>query len=207
LNIKTIIFDLGGVIIDLHECKTIEQFARLSGKDFTEIENLLYEDLLFKNYETGLIRSPEFRAGLNALLATDLTDDQIDQAWNAMLGEIPIERLTLLKQLRQHYQVVILSNTNAIHVMAFNGRLMKICNEPTFESFTDLVFFSHLLKLRKPDPAVFLKALELSKTKATEALFLDDKLDNLRTAQSLGMETIHIESPDQIFKLRKYVNG
>ena len=106
MNIRTFIFDLGGVIIDLDESKTFSQLARLSGRSFQEVQDLPNQSELFKNFEKGLIPDHEFRNGLRELLNAAMSDQQIDDAWNVMLGDMPVDRLHLLNHLRKDHQVV-----------------------------------------------------------------------------------------------------
>ena len=205
LNIKTIIFDLGGVIIDLDESATYHALANLGAKTYDEVVQIAYNEPIFREYEMGLVDDVTLRNGMRSIFGKKLKNQQIDDAWNAMLGAIPKTRLNLLVKLRTKFHVAILSNTNHIHELAFNQILKKSSNQPSLHSFVDQVFFSHEMNMRKPDLEIYQKVLELTETKPTEALFLDDKLENLRGAQAAGLQTMHINSPDEIFKLNKYV--
>ncbi|PIB34871.1 hypothetical protein BFP72_05360 [Reichenbachiella sp. 5M10] len=206
MNINTIIFDLGGVIIDLNEKATVEAFAQLSGKDITEVVKYYQESDTFKQYEMGLIPSDEFRAYIREILDTpQATDHEIDRAWNAMLGNIPLRRLEWMIKLQKTYKICILSNTNAIHESAFNQTLLEVSGKPCLDDFAHEVYFSHRLHLRKPNMDIYEKVLELSGQSAAGCLFLDDKLENLKGAASVGIQTMHISYPDEIFKLESRV--
>lgn len=205
MNIKTIIFDLGGVIIDLNFKRTPEAFSKLTGWKFDDIYQMYFEPGLLQDYEKGLITDQELRAGINNLFSTNLTDSQIDEAWCAMLGPIPKARLDFMNRLRQQYQVLVLSNTNSIHVEAFNQTINKVSGEASLEAFADEIYFSHELNMRKPDRDIYEEVLERSNNKAEDCLFLDDTKHNLDTAEQIGIHTMHITHPDQIFNLSAHV--
>ena len=205
MNINTFIFDLGGVIIDLDESSTIASFSKFTNISIDEINGLVYSSPIFQQYEKGLINDEEFRWQVRGLFKVDLKDEQIDESWNAMLGEIPKERIDLLGQLRKNHKVIILSNTNAIHIRKFNQILFLSTGKSSLNECADYVFFSHELNMRKPDSEIYEEILKLSATKPQEALFLDDKLENLDSAGQLGIRTMQISNPSQIFELRKYV--
>ena len=205
MNIQTIIFDLGGVVIDLDFKKTPEAFSQLTDWSFDDIYQLYFKPGLLHEYETGLISDQEFRCGINDLFGTTLTDNQIDKAWCAMLGSIPRARLDFMQELRKKYQVLVLSNTNAIHVTAFNQTIKAVTGEDSLESFADKVYFSHELNMRKPDLEIYEEILKQSNLIAEECLFLDDTLPNLETAAKVGIQTMHITHPDQIFNLTAHV--
>lgn len=205
VNIKTIIFDLGGVIIDLDFKRTPEAFTQLTNWKFDDIFKLYFEPGLLQDYEKGLLSDQEFRAGVNSLFGTQLTDDEIDKAWCAMLGPVPKKRLDFMNNLRKDYQVLVLSNTNAIHVEAFNQTIEKVSGEKSLDAFADGVYFSHELKMRKPDEEIYQEILKRSNNKAEDCLFLDDTQHNLDTAAQLGIHTLHITHPDQIFNLTAHV--
>lgn len=191
-KIKTIIFDLGGVIINLYVEKTISAFAQLSGRSEQEVEKAYLSADVFKQYEKGLISDAEFRQCLKDEFALKATDTEIDQAWNAMLGEIPTDRIEAIKSLIRDFKCIVLSNTNAIHAKAFH----KILSDSfPFKHLNDLfheVYFSHELKQRKPDQEIYQNVLSLSQTESTEALFMDDSQLNLGAASELNIHTLHI---------------
>lgn len=205
LNITTFIFDLGGVIIDLDEPATIRAFSQVSGIPEQKILETLSSSKLFIDYEKGLISDTCFRVGVNQTFNSSLTDEQIDKCWNAMLKTITKDRLDLLLALKEKYKVIVLSNTNSIHIKAFNKILEKVSGKDSLTYFAHHVFLSHELHMRKPDEEIYREILRLSGSNATESLFMDDKLENLKGAEKTGVQTMHISSPDEIFELNQYV--
>lgn len=119
-QIKNLVFDLGGVILNLDTGKTFEAFASLSGKPVTELKVAASQTSFFNDYEKGLLSDSQFREELKSFLGQSLSDQQIDQAWNAMLLDLPQKKLALLEELRKTHRLFLLSNTNNIHLQCFN---------------------------------------------------------------------------------------
>ena len=201
LNIQTLIFDLGGVIIDLHEQATIEAFVTLTGQSPENVIGHYQNSSLFKKHEKGLITDAQFRDGIRKLMNVTSTDQQIDDAWNSMLMAIPIERLHFLNKLRKKYHVLILSNTNSIHENAFTKILQDVSGKPSIHYYADQVFYSHEIHMRKPDQEIYQFVIDDSKIDPKTTLFLDDKKENLLGAKSVGIQTKHITRPNQIFEI------
>ncbi len=151
---------------------------------------------MFLDLERGTIGEEEFRNGLRKLTGVAASDEAIDHAWNAMLGDIPLHRLEKVKKLGETYQTFVLSNTNSIHERAFNQILQKITGKPSLEHFFHKVYFSHNMCCRKPEQKIYEQLLEENQLNAEEVLFLDDKPENLRGAEKLKIKTFHVPSPD-----------
>jgi glucose-1-phosphatase len=199
--VKNLIFDLGGVIIDLNVEKTKEAFALMSGKPISEVQEILASSSEFLLYEKGLISDQEFRNSVRHMLKTDATDLEIDAAWNAMLGGIPGNRIELLKKLRNNYQLFLLSNTNNIHLVCFNEIVKSACGSSSLNPYFDRAYFSHIVNMRKPDAEIYNLVLNDNNLLAHETLFLDDNTSNLEGASQLGIQTYHVRYPDMIFSL------
>ena len=201
-KIKNLIFDLGGVIIDLDTSKTIRAFAQLSGKKDNEILTLASHSI-FKQYEKGEITNDDFRKGLRELFFLDLEDHVIDKAWNAMIGELPSYRLEMLKQLRKNYNVFILSNTNHIHIEYVHRYLNNNYEVQDFSTYADMVHYSQLMGMRKPDIEIYQSVLNQNNLDAEFSLFLDDNEENLEGARRAGIQTILVTHPDEVPQLLK----
>jgi glucose-1-phosphatase len=200
-SVKNLIFDLGGVIINLAPDKTVAAFAQLSGMPQAEVLHLYAGQAVFHDYEKGLVSDGEFRAALRSLFTTDATDAQLDACWNAMLLDIPISRIELLKKLRKKYSLYLLSNTNNIHLQCFNGIVSNTTGQKSLDELFDRAYYSHLMKMRKPDTEIYEYVLEQHALVSGETLFLDDNRSNLEGAQKVGIQTFHVEHPDLIFTL------
>jgi len=191
-KIKTIIFDLGGVIINLYVEKTISAFSQISGLSEKEVEKAYLSADVFKKYEKGLISDGKFRENLRDKFNLKASDDEIDKAWDSMLGEIPIDRIEAIKRLMLNYKCIVLSNTNAIHAKAFHKILGDSFQYTHLNELFHEVYFSHDLNQRKPDHEIYQNVLSLSQTESNEALFMDDSQLNLDSAAKLGIQTLHI---------------
>jgi len=200
-GIKHLIFDLGGVIIDLDPGSTFKAFERLTGRPFEHWKEGMDHSQLFLDYEKGLIDDTQFREGVRRLGNITATDAEIDLAWNAMLGNIPAHRIQKVVELGQDFTTYVLSNTNHIHELAFNQILYRSMGKAELGHFFHKVYFSHNMKLRKPDAEIYRAVLDDSGLKPEEVLFLDDKPENLRGAEKLKIQTFHVPSPDSWLEL------
>lgn len=192
-GIKHIIFDLGGVLLNIDYNLTEKAFINAGITNFGELYAQLGQTALFDELETGKIGTDEFVAALQKIAGVALTRGQILQAWNAMLLDFPLRRLQLLQQLRLYYDLVLLSNTNEIHEEMFNSILMSDRGIPNIGVFFDKVYFSHRVGLRKPGKEVFERILEECSFKPEHTLFIDDSPQHIATAKELGIQTIYLE--------------
>lgn len=192
-SFRNIIFDLGGVILNLSVPATLQAFASKSQKTVEQISAHLSAPE-FLAYEKGQISDSDFRAAVRGRLGTSLTDQDIDNCWNAMLGDLPMAGINLLTSLRKTHQTFLLSNTNAIHLSRF-ASIVRYANIDNFDALFTRAYYSHLIGMRKPDTEIFQHVLQQNNLRANETVFLDDNEVNLRGAASVGIHTIHIENP------------
>jgi putative hydrolase of the HAD superfamily len=188
--IKNLIFDFGGVIINLDPKRMVMAFAELGVKDIEKVNKSIADAGLYLDLEMGLITPAGFREGMRKCTGLKLTDSQVDNAWNAMILDIPPSRLALLEELKENYNIFLLSNTNEIHYMYFNKYLSETYGIQKLDQIFTKCYYSHQLKLRKPEPEIFLKVLSLAGLKADECLFIDDSKENVKTARDLGIHGI-----------------
>lgn len=191
-NIELLIFDLGGVIINLHVERTISAFSKLSGKPEEEVLSAYEEAPYFKTHEKGLISDADFRDSLRNDLDFDASDDAVDEAWSAMLGTIPAKRVMQVQELSKKYTCVVLSNTNAIHEKAFHRILNQSSSYNHLNKLFHEVHFSHEWNMRKPDAEIYEKILKHHGLAGAQCLFMDDGEHNLTAAAQLGIHTLHI---------------
>lgn len=200
-GIKNIIFDLGGVIINLSVEKTHQAFAALSGKPIEEIKSIVHHGAFFHQYEKGLIDDTDFRYHLRESLNMIVGDNELDQAWNAMLLDIPMDRIHLLQQLKPKFNLFLLSNTNNIHLQCFNSKVQQLTGLAAIDEYFHAAYYSHLIKMSKPDVEIYEYVLQSNNLVAHETIFLDDNKDNLVGANKAGIQTFHVQHPDQLFSL------
>lgn len=200
-EIKNLIFDLGGVIINLDVARTYRAFADLAQCSVEEVKSKIYEQTFFNEYEKGMLTDDEFRAHIRVFLNTQVTDNQIDFAWNAMLLDIPKEKYQMLLKLKSDFNVFLLSNTNNIHLKAVNELVFKDTKQSGLGHYFHRDYYSHLMKMRKPDPEIFECVLLENSLAAHETYFLDDNLENIQGAKSVGIQTAHVTSPELVLSL------
>ena len=195
-EIKNIIFDWGGVLIDLDFDRCQQTFEELGVGNLRQLVTGADENNLFKKYELGLITTAEFREEIRQLACRQqnseapLTDEAIDKVWNSMVKTVPVEKLQLLSELRKHYSVFLLSNTNELHWEHASARVFHYGNLER-DDFFQKIFLSYEMHLAKPSPEIFQTALAEAGLRAEETLFIDDSLANCEAAASVGLQTAH----------------
>lgn len=200
MAIKNIIFDLGGVIIDIYPEKSLKAFAGyING--LSEIN--VYQHRLFHELETGALSPADFRDKLRETLGVIISDAIIEDCMNAMLGGIPAERIGMLEKMKQRYQTLLLSNTNAIHYDAIKRYLSGMPGATSLEKYFNKTYYSHIVGLRKPDVRIFELVLRENNLTPSETLYLDDTGEHLKSAQSLGIVTVKVTPENDIMKILK----
>jgi HAD superfamily hydrolase (TIGR01509 family) len=202
-SIKNIIFDLGGVIINIDYQKTIDEFRKLSTEGNIIEFNQKNQSEVFDELETGRISNHDFREKLREHYHLNATDQQIDDAWNAMLLDIPQERIDLLRKLRKDHKLFLLSNTNAIHLIAFNKIVEDSFGMPALDELFDKCYYSHLAGDRKPNGQIFERILQENGLKKEETLFIDDSIQHIEAADQVGIQTLHLAPPLTINQVLK----
>ena len=206
-NIRHIILDFGGVLLNIDYTRTEKAFRDLGIDDFGERYSQLKQTELFDQLETGRITEEKFLSALKEISGKMLSDQQIIEAWNAMLLDLPLRRLQILQQLQLHFDLFLLSNTNAIHEAAFNKILKAQAGFASMAVFFDKVYFSHRVGLRKPDKAIFELILNEHQLQPERTLFVDDSPQHIEAAQKLGIQTIFLKKgmtiEDDVFKAKR----
>lgn len=201
-GISTIIFDLGGVLVDLSVEKTINAFAGLSGWAEHQVAEVYQTHSEFFAFERGEISDTEFRNVLRRIFKTEASDQELDKSWNAMLIGLPAKKLEMVAKLKQQFQVVVLSNTNNIHLQCINKNFL---GGETLNTHFNRCYFSHEVGMRKPEPRIYKHVLQHQNIISGSVVFLDDNVENLQAAQTLGIHTIHIQHAEQVFTIFKNV--
>jgi putative hydrolase of the HAD superfamily len=201
-SIDTIIFDLGEVIVDLHTHKTIDAFASLFQNPDFNLYNFHHQVSFFNEFEKGLISETTFRQHIrNSVQIQNISDEDIDTAWNAMLGDTPQKKLDILSELKKTHKILALSNTNSIHIKFINNYLSNRKTGDCLENYFHFAYYSHHLFARKPDKEIYQKLIALENINPSKTLFIDDRIENIKTAQELGMQTFHMTHPEQFYDL------
>jgi HAD superfamily hydrolase (TIGR01509 family) len=205
-KIKSIIFDLGGVIMNLDVPRTINAFDTLGIKNIVNDTGHHYQYSFFYDFEIGQISENTFLQSLSNLSNQPNNFLEVEKAWNAMILDIPKDRIDFLQTLKEDYNLFLLSNTNSIHQRKF----LKEFEDNYGYSFKKLfikTYYSHEIGIRKPDLEVFNFILDDSNLKAEETLFADDAISNIKSAQKIGLHTFHVENYNTTSILEKLKNS
>ena len=191
-QVKTIIFDLGGVLLDIDFKLSEKAFADLGVTNFSDFFNQFHSNDLFRRLETGMDDNL-FYDDLRTATGLSLSDDQIRDAWNALLLDFRPESIAVLPQLRKRYKLYLLSNTNEIHLQEFQRRYEVWRPGQVFDELFDVAYYSHRIGHRKPNASAFEYVLQKHELTPAETVFIDDSINNIEAAQQLGLQTIHLQ--------------
>ena len=195
-NIENIIFDLGGVLLDIDYNQTRVAFENLGISRFDEMYSQANADKLFQKLETGTISEEDFYEELNRAAGLQLSPEEIKQAWNAMLLNFREESLNFLGEIKDKYKIFLLSNTNKIHLTSFNKTFHQKKREKPFESYFNKAFYSFEIGMRKPDVECYEWVLKDLKIDPQKTLFIDDSIKNIEEAEKAGLHTLLL-SPEK----------
>ena len=197
-KIKNIIFDFGGVIIDIDYWRSINAFIKLGAKEFESIYSQASQIEVFDKLDKGLISPDDFRKELIRFFPPQTTLQMIDDAWNAILLGIPGHRIHMLEKIRKNYRLILMSNTNIIHYDIYSKELKEKFGYDTLDCLFDKVYLSFELGMRKPDTAFFKLILDENHLDPATTLFIDDSEQNLPPAQSLNIHTFYLEKDTDV---------
>lgn len=187
-NIKNLVFDLGGVIMDLNRERCVEALEALGMKDAESMLGLYKQTGPFLELEEGKLSPEKFREEMRKKIDGKVSDEQLDNALNKFLVGIPLERLRSLKKLRESYKVFMLSNTNPI---MFDSKIKECFSIDGYEvnDYFDGICLSYKAKYSKPDPGIYIYMIDKFGIKPQETLFFDDSRKNLDAAEKIGFKT------------------
>ena len=198
-NIKTIIFDLGAVLLNINYQLTIIEFAKFGVKNVDSFYSKKVQKNLFNEIETGKISADRFLKSLQKETENASTNE-VRNAWNSMLLDLPKERIELLKKLKKDFPIYLLSNTNSIHISEFRKKLGETKYQEFYNLF-DKVYYSHEIGFRKPNKEAFQLILDENNLKANEVLFIDDSPQHIEGANKLGIQTHHLSDTEEVTAL------
>lgn len=189
-KIENIILDYGNVIFMIDFDKSQQAFTQLGIQNVDEIFAHSGQIELFDDFDKGHIRPADFRDGIRELTKNNnLTDQQIDDAWNALLLGVPEGKHDILLQLKSRYRTFLLSNNNAIHYGYCMQHIQDKYGVEDNSVFFEQAYYSHLMGMRKPNTDIFEFVLNKHNLNPATTLFIDDSPQHLRTAAALGMHT------------------
>ena len=200
-KIDNIIFDLGNVILDIDYQSTIKAFEKIGIENASILYSKSSQTKIFDQLETGKITKEDFILEIQKIIPK-ASKSEIINAWNAIIKDLPESRIDILKNLKDKFSIFLLSNTNSIHI----NDIVKKIGRGKYDEFYNLfdkVYYSHEVKLRKPDPNIFKLVINENNLKIKNTLFIDDSIQHINSAKKLGLQTYHlnnsIESLETIF--------
>ena len=201
-SIKNIIFDFGGVICDIDISLSEHKFKEFGpAKTFStrspETPSLLFEKLV-DQLETGDISSREFRDTIREHYLSSPSDEAIDEAWNALLLDIPRQRIRLLEKIRDHYHIFLLSNSNEIHYQKYLTDFQRKFGYRDFSELFEKAWFSFQVHMKKPEQEIFEFVLSDGGLLPGETLFIDDTLIHIESARRIGINGYHLQQGTEI---------
>ena len=199
-NIKNIIFDLGGVILNIDFKRTEDALKELGIDNFSTYMSKVHISSFFKEYEMGKIDDAAFIKSIQSLSPKPLTEAEVINAWNALLLDFPQERIELLRTLKKKYRLFLLSNTNLIHYRKYQEQIY-LQTGGYLEDLFEKTYYSHSVHLSKPDVAIFQLVIKENKLIPAETLFVDDTESNLPGAIQAGLHIAHIKPGKSILNL------
>lgn len=202
-QIKNVIFDLGGVVLDIDFKRTDEAFRLLGLENFFEHISPTHITHFFEEYETGMIDDVAFLKGVAGLIGKEAAEGEIIAAWNALLLDFLPERIELLKKIKSRYRTFLLSNTNSLHHQEYQRRLSAAYGI-RLEDLFEKTYYSHTARLRKPHGAIFELVLRENGLVPAETLFIDDTAANLPEAEQLGIRVHHLVPGSSITELELF---
>ncbi|MBL7912272.1 MAG: HAD family phosphatase [Bacteroidia bacterium] len=205
-HIKNIIFDLGGVIINLDVNRTISEFNKLTYMPFEAIYTQAAQSELFDSFDKGQISPEEFFYELRRQIRYDGPDHELLRAWNAMLLDVPEKRLDVLVSMKQNYNTFLLSNTNEPHIAAFEHELYLKHGVKNFNDYFDEVYYSCRMNMRKPNKDIFEFVLEANGLKPEETVFIDDSIQHVKGAGECGISAFLLPKNAEIGDFLKELN-
>jgi putative hydrolase of the HAD superfamily len=190
MNVKNIVFDFGGVLLDLEPSHSNESMAKVL--DCDDI-NAMYEEhkSLFIEFEKGNLRYENFLWNVQRLGKKVPDPKSTIDAWNAMLKGWNTKKFDLLKALKAKYKLYLLSNTNEIHMQWVKNDLRITHGIDDFDTrFFDKTYYSYKLGMIKPDRAIFQYVIDDAGIDPTESIYIDDLQENVDAALKLGFRAV-----------------
>ena len=199
-GVKNIIFDLGGVILNIDYGQTANAFKKIGVTNFDEIYSQAKQGQVFDKLETGKLSIEEFSNYMKEFVPS-LKSIDIDKAWNAMLLDLPVQRIDLLKELKKGYRLFLLSNTNEIHIKAFRKMIKSSYGEYILDDIFEQQYYSSEIGMRKPNVDCFQYVLDQNGLEPSETLFIDDSMQHVEGARKLKIKAYHLKQEEDITTL------
>lgn len=189
-GIENIVFDLGGVIINLNHELTWRAFKAHFPTNFTALHQQIKNNQLLERFETGKIESSTFTHFF--IENSSMSHHEVIEAWNSMLLDLPDERIQLIKRLSKKYRLFLLSNTNEIHY-SFIENMYHVKENNNFSTLFEKCYLSFQVGFRKPEKEIFEHLIKTSNLNPSKTLFIDDTAEHIVSAKSIGIKSVFLD--------------
>jgi FMN phosphatase YigB (HAD superfamily) len=205
VKIQSVIFDLGGVLINLDPERTRQSFIKLGTPHFDQLFTVYKSTQLFYDLETGHVDPDTFIKTLQKETAKGTSEQDIVDAWNAMLLDFRLESLNFVNQLKEKYPTFLFSNTNIIHYNSFQQTIKETTPYETVDALFHKAYYSHEIGMRKPVVDAYRYIINEKGLVAEETLFIDDNKDNIQGAREAGLQTKHLLPGERVEKVLSFL--
>jgi len=199
-GIKNIIFDFGGVLLNLNMQACVSAFIRLGYDKIGELIDHYKQKGLFLLFEEGKISTDDFFTELQKIVGLQASIEDLKQAYLSFLGDLPKHKLNLILELRKTHKVYMLSNINQF-IFEYCKKTYFETDNHVFNDYFDKAYLSFEMGVCKPDKLIFEKMIEDAEITPNQSLFLDDGVKNIETAKNLGFHTRLVKREDDFFGL------
>lgn len=203
-RIKNIIFDLGGVLVNLDKQRCVDAFCHIGAKDISKYVDECRQEDLFHELEMGMINTHQFCDEVRRISGAAVTDQAICEAWNALIVDMPEKRKEKVASLTGEYRLFLLSNTNEIHWEKCVGQLFSYNGGNIAKDCFEKCFLSYEMHQVKPSMEIFSQVVNEACINAEETLFLDDSAANCSAAESMGIKTMLVGKEDWTENINRY---
>ncbi len=193
MKYKALVLDFGGVLLNIDYNAPVKAFNALGIENFDTHFHQAQQSHFMDDFEKGQLSNEAFRNHLRSFSSQQLTDEQIDFAWNSILLDMPPDRMNLLEILSKKYELFLLSNTNKIHIASFEKTMEEQYGKNHFQSFFKKIYFSSSIGMRKPDINIFEFVLNENGFSPNEVCFIDDSIQHVQAAQLIGINAFHLD--------------
>ncbi len=200
-GVKNIIFDLGGVILNIDYKLTANTFQKLGINNYNDLYTQFNQVDIFDKLEKGEITPAFFYNEIRRMSNLNINDEQITDAWNAMLLDFPVKRLELLQNLKNDYNIYLCSNTNEIHLANYNKTLKQTFGIENLGDIFIKEYYSHKVGMRKPNSDIFQLIIDENNLTPKETLFIDDSPQHIEGAKKVGLIAYHLIDGEDILEL------